>query len=454
MKRNRKLLVIGGVAAGTKAAAKARRDDPSMEITIITKEEYISYAGCGLAYYVGGIVESRNKLFARSPEVFREKYNITVLLKHHADRIDTYDQVVHITDLTSGKTFTMQYDCLLLATGASPVVPKIDGIEMEGVFTLHTIPDADRMKEYLQKKNVRKASIIGGGYIGIEMAENLMQLGLSVTIFEIADNLTPRMFDPGITSLIQEHLESKGVHILTGTTVEKFTGDSNNAVHAVVAGGKEYESELVVLAAGVRPSVTLAREARLTLGHTGAIRVDKRMETSVRNIFAAGDCAESTHLVSGKPVWFPLGSTANKQGRVAGANIAGGKITFPGVLGTSLVKVFDLAAGRTGLNDMEAVEAGFNPLSVTVTTPVKAGYYPGGGKVTLKLTADHKSGKLLGAQSLGDNAVDKIIDTVAAALTGKISVPDLTNLDLTYAPPYSLALGTVIVAASVLEGKL
>jgi NADPH-dependent 2,4-dienoyl-CoA reductase/sulfur reductase-like enzyme len=219
----------------------------------------------------------------------------------------------------------------------------------------------------------------------------------------------------------------------------------------VVAGGSEYECNLAIIAAGVKPNVKLARDARIALGPTGAIRVDDHMETSVRGIYAAGDCAESLHLVSGKPFWLPLGSTANKQGRVAGANIAGGTKRFPGVLSTSIVKVFELTAGRTGLNEREAREAGFNPVSATVTTPVMAGYYPGNGKVTLRLTADRGSKKLLGAQAVGDSKVDKIIDTVATALTGKVSVPDLTCIDLAYSPPYSPVLGTVIIAAQVLE---
>ncbi|HDY87115.1 MAG TPA: hypothetical protein ENH82_03245, partial [bacterium] len=236
--------------------------------------------------------------------------------------------------------------------------------------------------------------------------------------------------------------------------VEKFSSDSEGYISSVAAGGKEYECQMVILAAGVKPNVKLAKEARIAVGPTGAIKVDRRMETSVKNVFAAGDCAESIHLVSGKPCWYPLGSTANKQGRVAGANITGGKKIFKGVAGTSIVKVFDITAGRTGLSEREAGEAGYDPAAVTVTTPVKAGYYPGKDSVTLKLIADSGSKKLLGAQAVGDTSVDKVIDTAAAALTGNISIPDLTNIDLAYSPPYSTALGTVIVAASVLEEKL
>jgi len=454
MKKSLKLLVIGGVAAGTKGAAKARRDDPSMDITIITDEPYISYAGCGLAYYIGGVVDRRDKLFARSPEAFKEKQDITVLTSHRADRINTYDRSVKVTDLSTGTTFDMPYDRLLIATGASSVIPPIDGIDRKGVFPLRTVTDADAIKDFLGSRNVRNACIIGGGYISAEMAENFAIFGIGTTLFEKTGQLMPQLFDPDIAEIVRKHMEEKGTGIVTHACAERILGDDSGTVRGVVADGTEYPCDIVVLAAGVRPNVKIARDARIAIGPTGAIKVDKRMETSVRDIFAAGDCAESIHLVSGMPCWFPLGSTANKQGRVAGAAIAGGKKTFPGVLGTAIVKVFDLALGRTGLNESESKEAGFNPLSVTVTTPVRPGYYPGGGEVTLKLTADMGTQKLLGAQVYGDTTVDKVVDTVAAALTGKMTLSDLVNLDVCYSPPYAPALGAVIIAAGVLEEKL
>ena len=454
MKKSPKMLVIGGVAAGTKGAAKARRDDPSMDITIVTDEPYISYAGCGLAYYIGGVVDSRGKLFARSPEEFKEKQDITVLTRHRADRINTFDRTVKVTDLSTGTTLDMPYDRLLIATGASAVIPPIDGVDLNGVFPLHTVTDADAIKSFLGGRSVRNACIIGGGYIGAEMAENFAILGKGTVMFEKTGQLMPQLLDPDIAGVIRKHIEEKGIRVMTKANVEKILGDDRGTVRGVVADGAEYPCEIVVLAAGVRPNVKIARDARIAIGPTGAIKVDKRMETSVRDIFAAGDCVESTHIVSGRPCWFPLGSTANKQGRVAGAAIAGGKKTFSGVLGTSIVKVFDLALGRTGLNEREAKEAGFNPLSVTVTTPVRPGYYPGGGIVTLKLTADRGTQKLLGAQAYGDATVDKVVDTVAAALTGGMTLSDLVNVDVCYSPPYAPALGRVIVAAGVLEEKL
>jgi NADPH-dependent 2,4-dienoyl-CoA reductase/sulfur reductase-like enzyme len=454
VKKPLKLLVIGGVAAGTKAASKARRDDPNMEITILSEEEYVSTIGCGLGYYIGGVVEKRESLFARTPQAFREKQQIEVLLRHRAESINTFDRMVKVADLDSGEISFLPYDRLLISTGSSPVIPDMEGVTLKGVHPLHTITDADAIKSLVDSSGVKRASIMGGGFIGIEMAENLRRRGIDVTLFEALDHVMPRQYDPDISAHISGHMESKGVRILTGTGVEKCLGDANGSVRAVTAGGKEYHCELVIIAAGVKPNVRLAREARIAIGPTGAIKVDPRMETSARGIFAAGDCAETTHLVSKKPFWLSLGSTANKQGRVAGANIAGGNKQFAGVLGTSIVKVFDKTAGRTGLSEREAVDEGLYPVSVTVTAPVSAEYFSIGKSITLKLISDRGGQKLLGAQAFGDDKVDKVIDTIAAALAGKITIPDLTNLDLAYSPPYSQALGTVLVAADVLEKKL
>ncbi len=454
VKRPLRLIVIGGVAAGTKAASKARRDDPSMEITIVTQERYISYAGCGLAYYVGGVVDDRSKLFARSPETFRDKQNIEVLLNHRADRISVYDKSVIVTDFTSGEKRTMEYDRLLIATGATAIVPDIDGVDTEGVFTLHTVEDADAVKAYLGSRGIRNACIIGGGYIGVEIAENLMGLGISCELFEREEHILPGFFDRDMAAGIEEHLAAKGIRVHTGAVVERLSADDSGRLSSAEAGGRTYECQIAIVAAGVRPNAALAKEARIAIGPTGAIKVDRYMETSARGIYAAGDCVESVDLVSGKPCWYPLGSTANKQGRIAGANIAGGRKVFDGVLGTSIVKVFDIAAARTGLSERKAHEYGFNPVSAVYTGPAHAGYYPGDGTITLKLIADSVSKKLLGAQMYGNEGVDKAVDTVAASLAGKITVPELTNLDISYSPPYATALGAVVYVAGILENKL
>jgi len=373
---------------------------------------------------------------------------------HRAESISTYDQTVRATCLADGSSVTFPYDRLLIATGATPVIPGIPGVDLPGIHTLHGIDDADAIHARIETGRVLSAAVIGGGFIGIEMAESLMHRGIAVTIFETADRLMARLYEPDMSALIRAHIEGKGVAVHTVAAIERFVPAPDGSIGAVLAGRREYPCELAILATGVRPNVSLARDARIVIGPTGAIRTDPRMETSVRGVFAAGDCAETMHLVSGKPFWFPLGSTANKQGRVAGANIAGGRKTFEGALGTSILKVFDTTAARTGLTKTDAAESGFNPVTITITAPTRAGYYPGGGKITLTLVADRGSHRLLGAQAFGDATVDKVIDTVTAAITGKIPVSALTNLDVSYSPPYAAALGTVLVAAEVLENKL
>ena len=453
--RPKKLLVIGGVAAGTKAASKARRDDPAMEILIITDEDKISYACCGLAYYIGGVVENRSNLFARSPEAFREKQGIDVLLRHRAEKINTHDKSVEVKDLDTGITKKMQFDNLLIATGSVAVKPPIEGKDLKGVFVIHNVDDADSIIKYISDKKVTEAIVVGSGYIGIEAVENLLLKGIKCRLFESESRILPRMFDSDISGELLSHVRSKGVEVYTGSKVEKIEGCTEGFVRSVIVDGKEYPCGMVILASGVSPNVKLAKDAMIAIGSTGAIRVNSYMETSIRGIYAAGDCVETINLVSRKPGWYPLGSTANKQGRVAGANIVGGnKKKFEGVLGTSINKVFDLAAARTGLSESEAKAAGYQVETVMVTTPAIAGYYPGGGKVTLKLIADPIRKKLLGAQAFGDRSVDKVIDTIASALTGSVSIPDLANLDVSYAPPYAPAMGIVIVAAGILEEKL
>ncbi len=452
MKRPLKLIVVGAVAAGTRAASKARRSDPSMEITLITQEQNIAYAGCGLPYYIGGVITDRNRLFARTPEAFREKQGIDVRLGVRAERINTFDQILHVRNLSDGSVEKLPYDRLLIATGAKPVLPPVEGIDLPGIFTLHSVTDADSIMQFIGSRTIRNAAIIGAGYIGCEMAEAFTDRGISVDMFEMAGSVMPRMFDADMAAHLSEHLSSKGVRFHPGTKIDRIEGDSS--VTGVKSGGTNYPADIVLVAAGVAPNTELAREARIVLGESGAIKVDSRMESSVRGIFAAGDCTETTHLVSGKATWLPLGSTANKMGRVAGANIAGANKQFPGITGTSIVKVFDLAAGRTGLNEDEARSHGFNPISTTVKSSTKAGYYPGGEEITVKMTADRKSGRILGVQAVGTSSVDKIIDSAASALAGKLAVDDLTALDLAYSPPFSPSLGPLIVAAQVLDEKL
>ncbi len=453
MKRPVRLVVIGGVAAGSRAAAKARRDDPAMEIILLTQEAYISYAACGFAYYIGGVVTDRAALFSRSPETFRTRDNIDIRLRHRVEAIDAYDNCVRGVNLDTGEAFALSWDRLVIATGASPIVPPIEGVDLPGVFRLHSIPDADAIRDRLAAGHVTNTAVIGAGYIGVELAEVLAARGIGVTLFELRGRVLPGMLDADMAAPVQAAMEQAGIRIMLNADVSRFVS-GGDAVRACVSGGVEYPCDIAIVAAGVRPNVELARTARITLGPTGAIRTDSRLETNIRGVYAAGDCAETVNIVSGKPFWLPLGSTANKMGRVAGANTAGGSLHFPGVAGTAIVKVFDLAVARTGLSEGEATDAGFFPIAATVTVKSRPGYYPGGGEATLTLIADRSTRSILGASAVGTAGVDKLMDTVAAALTGKLTVDDCLGLDLAYTPPFSPALGGVIVAAQVLDGKL
>ena len=425
-----------------------------MDITIVTDEAYISYAGCGLAYYVGGVVGDRDRLFARSPDEFREKQRIEVFLRHRVESIDTYDHEVRGSRLDTGEPFACSWDKLLIATGSSPIIPQVDGVDLDGIFPLHSIPHAESIRAWLAGRDIRSAAVLGAGYIGVELAEMMVKLGIPVTVLEQRDRVAPGILGPELSDMVRERMEANGVRLVTGAAVDRFLADERGAVRGLVAAGNEYLCDIAFLAAGVRPNVELARGARIAIGPTGAIRIDDRMETSVRGVYAAGDCAETVHIVTGAPFMLPLGSTANKMGRVAGANIAGGSRRFPGVLGTAIVKVFDLAVARTGLTEEEARDAGFFTESATVTVPARPGYYPGGGEIHLLVVADRKTRRVIGAQAVGDASVDKVIDTVATAITGRLTVDDCTNLDISYSPPFATALGAINVAAQVLQGKL
>ena len=447
-----RLVVIGGVAAGTKAASRALRMDPDLEVTIYGEEPDTSISECGLPYLISGVVESREDLVARTPEEFAEK-GIEALVRHRVEVVDPEGKRLVVRDLNTGERFEDSYDRLIICTGAKSVVPPIDGADLDGVFALRFLTDTDGITRYVQRHSPAKAVVVGGGYIGLEVAENLTALGMEVSLVETADRVAGA-FGPEVGERVGEHVREKGVRIFTGEAVEAFVGDGR--VRAVRFGGREVEAEIVIVAVGIRPEVSLAEEAGAEIGETGAIRVDKYLRTSLPNVWAAGDCVESTDLVTGEPTWVPLGDTANQMGRVAGTNAAsnghGNILEFPGVLGTGIFKVFDLAVAKTGLSEEDAEEAGFGPVTASVTTVSSASYYPGGQKGFLKLIADGETGRLLGAEAVGETA-DKLVDICATAIWGRLSYPDLVNLDLAYAPPFGPALSPVIQAASVISNE-
>jgi CoA-dependent NAD(P)H sulfur oxidoreductase len=445
-----RLVILGGVAAGTKAASRARRLDPQMEITVYQEEPEPSISECGLPYLLSGVVEERDDLVARTPEKFAEK-DIDVLVRHRVKKIDATGKNLSVLNLKTGQAFEDAYDRLVIATGARAVLPPIPGAELEGVFKLRFLTDSDEIGRYIEEQSPKKATIVGGGYIGLEVAENLCRLGMEVSLIEGEDRVA-LAYGPEVSENVEAELEANGVGVYTGERVDQFTGEGR--VRGVRFGDRELETDLVIVGVGIKPNVELATEAGVETGTTGAILVDRHMKTSVPDVWAAGDCVETTNLVSGRPTWVPLGDTANQMGRVAGTNAATGDETleFPGILGTGIFKVFGLDVGKTGLSEKEAEDDGLEVVSAGLWAYDRAAYYPGAGKVFLKLIADRATGRLLGAEAAGSGA-DKLTDICAAALWGRLSYPDLVNIDLAYAPPYGPALSPVIQAATILSGK-
>jgi NADPH-dependent 2,4-dienoyl-CoA reductase/sulfur reductase-like enzyme/rhodanese-related sulfurtransferase len=447
----KRLVVIGGVAAGPKAAAKARRCDPEMEIVIYQVEDEISYAGCGLPYYISGAIGERQELISRTLGQFAQE-GIKVLKNRRIERIDVQNRAVSGHKIGSGETFTDQFDRLVIATGAYPIRPKIEGIDLKNVFYLRSIFDADAIFPAVRSESIRNVVIAGGGYIGLEMAESLVHLGKNVTIVELAPQILT-LFDEDFAGILRQYLEKKGVKIFTSEGIKALRGKEGKVTHVQTI-AREIEANGVLMSLGIRPQVELAKQARLKIGETGAIWVNEKMETSAEGVYAAGDCAETTNLITGKKVWVPLGSTANKQGRVVGVNVCGGNATFPGVMGTAVFKTFDFNVAKTGLNMREAEKEGFHPVQAIVRGFDRAHYYPGGKESTLKVIADKEAGRILGGQAVGEGPSDKFIDILAMALHGRMTCQQLASVDLAYAPPFSPALSPVIVAANVLMNKL
>ena len=447
-----RLVVVGGVAAGTKAASRARRLDPGMEITVYQEEPEPSISECGLPYLLSGVVQRRDQLVARAPEKFAEG-DIEMKVRHRVEGIHPGTKTLSVRDLRTGEAFEDRYDRLIVATGARAVLPPIPGADLDGIFPIRFLTDTDRIMAYVEEWSPERALIVGGGYIGLEVAENLCRMGMDVTLVEGEDRVA-LAYGTEVSDRVEAELEAHGVGVFTGEMVEEFVGEGR--VRAVRFGGKEREAELVILGVGIQPNVELARDAGAEVGPTGAIRVDRRMRTAIPEVWAAGDCVETTNLVSGRPAWVPLGDTANQMGRVAGTNAASpageDTLEFPGVLGTGIFKVFDLNVGKTGLSEWEAAHAGFDFVSADIEARDRAGYYPGAEKVFLKLIADRASGRLIGAEAAG-SSTDKLIDVGATALWGRLSYPDLIDLDLAYSPPYGPALSPVIQAATILSGK-
>ena len=448
-----KLIVIGAVAAGTKAASKAKRENPNLDVKIFTREEHIAYAGCGLPYYIGGIIKEKSELVVRTPEVFKKEQDIDIFIKHEVTKIDTKSKKVYVTNLDTQELLEYEYDKLVIATGASPIKPPLDNINLKNIFTLRSVTDAFEIRDLVDNRKVRKAVVVGGGFIGLEVAENLKHRNIDVTLIELAPHVLPP-FDEEIAMLAQAHMMDKGINIVTSEKVLGFEG--KHEVSKVKSTAGDFDADIVVLSIGVRPNVKLAVDAGIELGVTGAIKVDKYMQTNIKDVFAVGDCAENMNLVTNLPAWYPMGSTSNKTGRIAGNNVVNSDNmdSLEGVLGTTIVKLFDISAAKTGLSERDARKAGMDIETILVPATDKAHYYPGNKPIITKLIVEKTTHKILGAEIIGSGVVDKPIDIIATAMTLNAKIEDLTKLDLAYAPPFSMAMSSTIMAANVMLNKL
>ena len=449
------IVIIGGMACGPKTAARARRRDPKARITIVEQGPTVSEGTCGLPYYVGGRIQSERALLIRTPQQFKEASHIDVLSWTRATRIDRAAHKVELMDLATGATSSLPYDKLVLATGAAPVVPaSLEGKELEGVFTLTKIADANRLMAALTSTTARKAVVVGAGLIGMEAAEAFRERGLDVSVVEALGRVLPGLLDEDMSPAVEQELTDKGVHLFTGQRVLSLEGDGQGRVNRVITDKGSIEADVVLLALGFRPNSDLARDAGLELSPLGGIAVNEYLQTSDPDIYAGGDCVENVHLVTGTRVFVPMGSTANKHGRVIGTNVTGGHDTFPGVVGTTVVKIFDISAGRVGVCSDDAIAAGFHPIVAAGKGLDRAGYYPGALEAQVKLSADSVTGRILGAQMVGKGDMSKRIDALATAITAEMTVETMANLDLAYAPPFSQAMDVLHDLANVIRGKL
>ncbi|WP_125777243.1 FAD-dependent oxidoreductase [Antribacter gilvus] len=437
-----KIVVVGSVAAGTSAAAKARRNTETAQITVYERDHDISYSGCGLPYFVGGEVADIEELTPRDAAWFKARYDVDVLTGHEVIAVEPGARTVTVRELATDRTFVDTYDELVLATGVRAVVPPIPGIDAPGVFTVRTPSDATAIRSWIESTGATRALVVGAGYIGLEMTEQLVARGVQVTVVEALDHAMPRM-DPDMSARVDAELRKHGVDLRLATKVVGIDADDDGVAGVEVqgttdaTGGTErVECDLVIVSVGVRPAVDLAVQAGARIGVTGAVAVDRRQRTSVERVWAVGDVAESFHVVTGEPVWVPLGSTANKTGRIAGDAMTGGPLEHRGILGTSIVRVFDLGVAQTGLTEVQAREAGYD-IEVLHNIKPDRPEYLGGKPLVLKAVADRASGRLLGAQAIGASGADKRIDVLATAITYGADVADLFHLDLAYSPTYA-----------------
>ncbi|MFJ6414335.1 FAD-dependent oxidoreductase [Terribacillus saccharophilus] len=442
-----KIIIIGSVAAGTSVAAKARRNDENAEITIYNADYDISYSICGIPYFLGGEVEEVETLTPRSAPWFKKRYNVDIFTRHEVSQIDADKKVVTVKNLDTDEVKEDTYDTLVFATGATPLVPDIPGVDQGHVFNVRTIQDATAIDRYMVQNNPKKATIVGAGYIGLELAEQLTHKGMEVTIVQRSNQVMPH-FDKDMAARVEKVLRDNGVNLLLNEEASEITANK-----VVTASGNEIESDIVFLAVGVRPNTNLAKEIGVEIGKTGAIAVNKQMQTNIPEVYAVGDVAESYSVITEQPIYRPLGSTANKMGRIAGDVITGGSLEHRGILGTGILRVFNLAVGQTGLSEKEALDLGYDVEVLHNIKPASAEYL-GGKEMVIKALADRNTGRILGVQAVGQNGVDKRIDVFATVITFKAKAEDLFHLDLAYAPPFSTTKDPVMYTGMALQNAI
>lgn len=448
-----KLVILGGVAAGAKAAAKAKRLMPDAQIDLYTDDTHVSYSACGMPYYIEGNFDDYKMLLVRSPEEF-ENRGIHIHLRNRAAKILPDSKQVLIEDLECKTAFLTEYDKLIIAVGARTRIPPIKNVNLKNVFTLRKIEDAIAVKETALKS--KYAVIVGGGYIGMELLEAFVKQNLNVTLIEYSSHIMS-VFDEDMSELIFNQISSVNngnFKILTDELITEFSGDNNGINGVRTASGSNFDTDFVVLCTGVIPNSDIAREAGIELSETGAIKVNEKMETSIPDIYACGDCVDEYHLITGSRIWLPLGSNANKEGRCAAMNACGKEEYFHGVLGSAVTRCLGLTMSMTGITVKDAKKYGFEPVWVTVTKNDKVGYMPDVNNITLKLTADSETRRILGCQAVGAGDADKRVNTVTSALLAKLTVDDFIKNDITYAPPYSPTIDPLLNAAQILQNKL
>lgn len=447
-----RVLILGGVAAGTKVAAKLLREDRSCEVTILTKGRDISYAGCGLPYYVGDVIHEQGQLIVNTPEKFARLTGARVLTQTEATALHPQEHTVEAKDLVSGEVKAYAYDKLVIATGASPIVPPLPGLDLKNVFVMRTPDDAITLRAAVEAGGIKRAVVAGGGFIGLEVAENLASQGVRVQVIDAAPHVLPGVLDEEMCEYIENRMAEAGVMPMTGVTLQGAEG--TDKVEKVLTSKRALKADMLVLAIGIRPNTAFLEGTGIEM-YKGAILTDEHLCTSLQDVYAAGDCAMVKNRQTGKPAWSPMGSTANIAGRVLAQDLAGKEIAYPGVLGTGVAKLpGGLNVGRTGLTEAAATAAGYDAVSAVAVVDDKAHYYPGAGSFIVKLTADRASRKLLGVQVLGTGAVDKMTDIGVTAISLGATVDALALMDFAYAPPFSTAIHPFAHSINILMNKL